>query len=225
MESRPTGALAGAYPVTRGWVPPWVERLGAPVWVSGPDRNIVYLNPRAEEVLGRPLGKCIGLPCFKVIRGKTPDGKQFCRDACPAIEQLHFHKEIEPFRIRVGVGRRARWTQIVMIVAQPPDFSGPSLIHCIIDDEKEQRFKSYLTKVMTRTPKARLKNSGLSYFQLTEREREILALLADDKSLHEIAGKLHLSYTTVRNHVQHILNKLGVHSIMEAVAFYLLTTD
>jgi DNA-binding CsgD family transcriptional regulator len=196
-----------------------------PVWVSGPERKIVYLNPRAEEVLGRSLGKCVGQPCYKVIRGKTPEGKPFCTDACPALEQLHFHKEIEPFRIRVGTGRRARSMQIVMIVAQPPDFSGPSLVHCIIDDEKEQRFKNYLTKVVARTPKARLKQRTLGHFQLTLREREILAMLVDDKSLYEIADKLHLSYTTVRNHVQHILNKLGVHSIMEAVAFFLLTND
>jgi DNA-binding NarL/FixJ family response regulator len=29
----------------------------------------------------------------------------------------------------------------------------------------------------------------------------------------------------VRNHVQHILTKLGVHSILEAVAFYLLVEE
>ena len=33
-----------------------------------------------------------------------------------------------------------------------------------------------------------------------------------------LADRLHLSLNTVRNHVQHILYKLGVHSKLEAVA-------
>ena len=57
---------------------------------------------------------------------------------------------------------------------------------------------------------------------LTVREREILRLLAEDHDLYTIANELHISYVTVRNHVQHVLAKLGVHSIMEAVACYLL---
>ncbi|MDH4038859.1 MAG: helix-turn-helix transcriptional regulator [Candidatus Krumholzibacteria bacterium] len=61
--------------------------------------------------------------------------------------------------------------------------------------------------------------------ELTQREREILSLLAEDATLHEIAERLGVSYATVRNHVQHILRKLGVHSILEAVAVFLLNAD
>ena len=225
MESRLTGVVAGDYQVAWGWVPPWVERLGMPVWISGPDRYITYLNGRAEKLLGRPSGKCVGKPCYEVIRGKTAKGKPFCREHCPAVRQMSYQKEIEPFRMRLGTGRAAKWVQVVMIEAQSPDFSGAMMIHCVIDDEKEQRFKRYLTRVMARTPKARLSRREMTGFRLTRREKEILELLTEDASLHEIADKLHLSYTTVRNHVQHILRKLGVHSIMEAVAFYLLTSD
>lgn len=60
---------------------------------------------------------------------------------------------------------------------------------------------------------------------LTPREREILELLAEDNTLHAIAERLYVSYTTVRNHVQHILLKLGVHSTMEAVAQHLLESN
>lgn len=225
MESRPSGVVAGDYRVVRGWVPPWVEKLGMPVWISDPDRNITYLNGRAEELLGRTSGKCVGKPCYEVIRGKTARGKPFCSEQCPAVRQLNFQKEIEPFRIRVGTGRAAKWIQVVVIAAQAPDLNGPCMIHCVIDDQKEERFRQYLNKVMARTPKARLSRIEVTSFRLTRREKEILELLSDDASLHEIADKLHLSYTTVRNHVQHILRKLGVHSIMEAVAFYLLTGD
>jgi len=225
MESRPTGVVVGDFQIAQDWVPPWVERLGMPVWISDPDRNISYLNSRAEDLLGRSAGKCVGKPCHKVIRGKTANGEPFCSERCPVINQLNFQTEVEPIRVRVGAGRRARWAQVVIISAQPPDFSGMRLVHCVIDDEKEQRFRQYLTKLMTRTPRARLGKRAMTSFQLTRREKEILAMLSDDVSLHEIASKLNVSYTTVRNHVQHILRKLGVHSIMEAVAYYLLTTD
>jgi DNA-binding CsgD family transcriptional regulator len=225
MESRPTEIAADDYQIARGWVPPWVEALAMPVWISGDDRNITYLNSRAEGLLGRSSGRCIGKPCYQVIRGRSGKGEKFCSEQCPAVRQLKHQKEIEPFRIRVGVGRRARWVQVVMIAAQSPDMTGDRMIHCVIDGEKEQRFRRYLTRVMTRTPGARLGKREVTSFRLTRREREILSLLSQDASLYEIADKLHLSYTTVRNHVQHILRKLGVHSIMEAVAFYLLTTD
>ena len=53
---------------------------------------------------------------------------------------------------------------------------------------------------------------------LTPREREVLELLADGASTQAIAERLYLSSNTVRNHVQKILAKLGVHSRLEAVS-------
>lgn len=53
---------------------------------------------------------------------------------------------------------------------------------------------------------------------LTERERTVLRLLAKAWSIEAIAAELYLSTHTVRNHVQNILTKLGVHSRLEAVA-------
>jgi DNA-binding NarL/FixJ family response regulator len=54
---------------------------------------------------------------------------------------------------------------------------------------------------------------------LTPREREVLGLLAIGWSNRRIAGAMHLSYLTVRSHMQNLLLKLGVHSQLEAVAF------
>ena len=53
---------------------------------------------------------------------------------------------------------------------------------------------------------------------LTARELEILELLAEGASGRSIASRLYLSANTVRNHAQSILDKLGVHSRLEAVA-------
>lgn len=54
--------------------------------------------------------------------------------------------------------------------------------------------------------------------RLTEREREILGLLGKGFSNDDIAGKLYISPQTVQTHVRNILNKLAVHSKLEAVA-------
>ena len=53
---------------------------------------------------------------------------------------------------------------------------------------------------------------------LTERESQILRLIASGKSLPDIAGELFLGVTTVKTHVQHLYEKLGVSDRAAAVA-------
>lgn len=53
---------------------------------------------------------------------------------------------------------------------------------------------------------------------LTPRQTEVLRLLEQGRSTVQIAGELHLSTETVRNHIRHILRALNVHSRLEAVA-------
>jgi DNA-binding NarL/FixJ family response regulator len=53
---------------------------------------------------------------------------------------------------------------------------------------------------------------------LTEREIEVLRLMAQGHANKTVARDLTLSVHTVRNHVQSILTKLGAHSKLEAVS-------
>jgi|SRR5262245_24026035 len=53
---------------------------------------------------------------------------------------------------------------------------------------------------------------------LTPRQGEVLRLLEHGRSTEQIAGDLHLSVETVRNHIRHLLRALGVHSRLEAIA-------
>lgn len=53
---------------------------------------------------------------------------------------------------------------------------------------------------------------------LTNREREILALLADGLANKQIAARLGISKNTVKTHLELLFDKLGVSSRAEAVA-------
>jgi DNA-binding NarL/FixJ family response regulator len=59
---------------------------------------------------------------------------------------------------------------------------------------------------------------GGSAAVLTARQREILILMASGLGTEDIAGRLFLSRSTVRNHVARILRQLGCHSRLAAVA-------
>ncbi|MBF9069750.1 LuxR C-terminal-related transcriptional regulator [Streptacidiphilus fuscans] len=54
--------------------------------------------------------------------------------------------------------------------------------------------------------------------RLTDREREVLRLLVEGEDTAAIAEGLRMSPSTARTHVQNVLDKLGVHSRLEAVA-------
>jgi DNA-binding NarL/FixJ family response regulator len=80
-------------------------------------------------------------------------------------------------------------------------------------DELIARVRRYVTPAETasRGPKE-------STFGLTQREFEVLGLLADGLGQSEIAIKLVISPKTVGTHIQRILTKLQVHSRAQAVA-------
>jgi DNA-binding NarL/FixJ family response regulator len=60
--------------------------------------------------------------------------------------------------------------------------------------------------------------SAPSFHQLTPRELEILTLMAEGYAQHDIATRLVISPKTAASHIQHIIEKLGVHSRAQAVA-------
>ncbi|HEY8340417.1 MAG TPA: response regulator transcription factor [Egibacteraceae bacterium] len=55
--------------------------------------------------------------------------------------------------------------------------------------------------------------------RLTDREMEVLALVAQGMNNRDIAKELFISENTVKNHVRNILEKLHLHSRMEAVVY------
>lgn len=89
------------------------------------------------------------------------------------------------------------------------DISADDLIQCIRD---VLAGKTYLA------PAAAAKLAeGLSRVQLTPRELSSLRLMADGKSNKEIANSLGIAERTVKTHLGHLFEKLGVTSRTEAV--------
>jgi two-component system, NarL family, response regulator LiaR len=66
-----------------------------------------------------------------------------------------------------------------------------------------------------------LKRPKTEAVNLTEREREILALMVEGLPNHDIATRLVVSQSTVKFHVSNVLSKLGVTTRTEAVAMAL----
>ncbi len=66
-----------------------------------------------------------------------------------------------------------------------------------------------------------LESRGLedSYELLTDREREILQLLAEGRVNKEVAALLNISLTTVETHRGHILQKLSLHSTADLILY------
>jgi len=59
---------------------------------------------------------------------------------------------------------------------------------------------------------AELMGEGDSYDRLTDREREVLQLIAEGHPNREIADLLHISVRTVGTHRAHLMEKLAIHS-------------
>jgi DNA-binding NarL/FixJ family response regulator len=68
---------------------------------------------------------------------------------------------------------------------------------------------------------SQLRRRGLedSYELLTDREREILQLIAEGRANKEVASLLNISLTTVETHRTHILQKLDLHSVPELILY------
>jgi len=211
------------------WLVDCTAQLGAAVWIRGPDGRLLYLNRRAEVVLGLSAGELRGLPCHR-IAGCDHDGRPFCAPECPVLSLARRGAEIPPFDLRVG--HAARWLRVFILTFAAGD-RDPYLVHCAQQIDAEHRSLDFLRRIAAHSGhvvpcSSEVVAAGEPAPQgmptrITARECEILGLLAEDRNLHDIAATLYVSHVTIRNHVQHILAKLGVHSILEAVALYLVT--
>ena len=101
------------------------------------------------------------------------------------------------------------------------DAAKQELLHAICTVMKGQVYLSPgVAGMVVDAARSRDAESGASDFALlTEREREVLQLLAQGETSKQIACRLHLSVKTVGTHRRHIMDKLNINNIAGLTKF------
>lgn len=141
--------------------------------------------------------------------GATREGFWRCLEDCPVCAG---EEAPEPTLVQ-WKEMRGLWLRLFTL----PSSLGQR-VHCAVDATREKRMEDYLLHSIGGEPRVPLE-------ALSAREEEILSALAEGLRPEQIARKLNLSKVTVRNHVQHILRKLGHHSTQAAIAQWLLRPE
>jgi two-component system, NarL family, response regulator NreC len=94
-----------------------------------------------------------------------------------------------------------------------------SAIHAIT--EGKSFFSPLVRRILKEDYMHQLAEMGAedTYELLTNREREVLQLVAEGKSNKDVANLLNLSLYTVETHRTHILQKLNIHSVPELILY------
>ncbi len=173
------------------------------IWLSGVDGLSYYFNRTWLEFRGRSTAE-------EASSGWTEGLHPEDRDGCleTFLKQI---SERQPFRIQYRL-RRADGEYCWFEDTASPiydfrgEYSGFIGFLCDITDRKRGYFAP--------DPEAvRL------IFALTERERQVLVLIAAGKSTKEAATELGISYKTADSHRSRILEKLGVHETASMVRY------
>ena len=191
--------------------------------------HIVLWNKAATRILGFDADEALGRRCCDVMRGLDVSGNLLCYPGCQVMVLSAREQPIHHFdmRTRRKDGQEV-WVNISTVII-PADGDQPGgTVHLFRDITQERHVPGWI-KRGAEAPAEGARIGGAETVpspggggkgpaeSLTAREREILRLIAGGLTSSAIADKLCISHTTVRNHIQHILAKLGAHSRLEAV--------
>lgn len=191
-------------------------------------QRIVYWNASAQQILGWKADEVVGQRCFELLSGGDYEGHQFCRRNCPTITSARKGKPVGnyDFLTRRKDGGPI-WLNVSIILPPTGGRNGVCAVH-VFRDVSERRRSEQLAQ-MTLETVARFSGGEEGDVQtkpypppgppLTQRELEVLRLLASGVATEDIATTLRVSRSTARNHIESILAKLGVHSRLQAVVY------
>lgn len=178
-------------------------------------QKVTFWNQACEELTGIPAATALGGSCHEILQGHEPSGRPLCKANCPVGQLAKGGPSPSAFSMRISSGKREK-IQInvgTMLIPSPVDREW-MVVHVM----RRGHCKSSTAVPARDEPlqgPARHSSRGLCL--LTEREREILCLLTRGLATDAISSQLHISMTTVRNHIQRLMAKLNVHSRIEAV--------
>jgi DNA-binding CsgD family transcriptional regulator len=191
--------------------------------------HIVFWNRAAERLLGRPTNQVLGRRCYDVLGGRDVFGNRFCHENCSVISMSRRGEQVQGFEIVMGSSPKQEQALNVSIVRIPGTRAElATLVHILHPIDRAGRLTRALERLGAQRPGTHqdgwepITTSGPVALPkappLTEREKEILRWVAAGLQNKEIAQKLGISLATVRNHIHNILEKLDVHSKLEAVS-------
>jgi DNA-binding CsgD family transcriptional regulator len=194
--------------------------------------HVVFWNRAAERLLGRPNNQVLGRRCYDVLGGRDVFGNRFCHENCSVLSMSRKGESVQAFEIVLNGAPKPEQALNVSVMRIPgsrPDTF--TLVHLLQPIDRASRLARALEQLGARAdgnghgangangqPAAAGSLSLARIPPLTEREREILRWVAGGLQNKEIAQKLGISLATVRNHIHNILEKLDVHSKLEAVS-------
>lgn len=189
-------------------------------------QKIIFWSPSCAQLLGIPSNQALGRLCSEVVRGKDPAGQPFCGGECSVARLTQGENAPGTFPLRVchGDGNELRLSvSIVLVPSRRKDLW--TCVHLLYRGEAADTLDVLEYNTLHRRPSSNRNsdNDGRSspamISSLTAREQEILQLLTEGLAVAVISQLLNISPVTVRNHLQHIQAKLGVHSQVETVAY------
>jgi PAS domain S-box-containing protein len=180
-----------------------VDSLPVMVWMSGADALCTFFNRAWLEFRGRSIEAEKGNGWTE---GLHPDDRDLCVET-----YLKAFTSRQAFRMQYRMERGGGGYTWVEDTGHPRFDSGGEFTGFVgaavdISDRKRTFF----------TPD---EESVRMVFSLTERERQVLVLIADGKSTKEAAARLGISYKTADSHRSRILEKLGVHETASMVRY------
>ena len=186
--------------------------------------------------MGRTAAQTLGHLCHEVFCGRDPFGNRFCGESCAVTNSLRSGEPVNRFEISSGDRNRSQSLGVTIVEipdGRPGHFTVVHILEQIDEKSRLARELARLREAAGPTPpgahhgaliELKKKNGApvsspeTEAPDLSDRELDVLKAIASGLPNKEIANSLHISVATTRNHVQHILQKMNVHSKLEAVA-------
>ena len=191
-----------------------------PAFACNCNGRIVDWNQGAERLLGHASSDVVGRHCFQVLDGKDVFGNRFCHERCAIRSMILRREPVNPWQLNYQTASRER----IDVVVAPFVLSGNStsdfiVVHVLrpVDNTAEATGAGVAGQQGHAVTRAEPETEDSCAEELTARETEILRLLAAGTTTRDIVSRLSISEDTVRTHIRNILNKLDVHSRLQAV--------
>ena len=197
------------------------ERAGDAVFAVDAELHLIFWNPAAERLFGRPAGDVLGRRCDDVIGGLDATGREFCGPDCSVMRCARRGDAVAGYELRVpAAAGETRWLSVSIIVLRGRGARSTVAVHLARDITGQRRLEVEANRSLIALESLQQQDDdNFAPVQLTRREADVLRLLACGLNNGRIAEALSVSRTTVRNHIEHVLSKLAVHSKLEAVVY------